>query len=159
MIKSQKNAWVDADVAKELAADFAEHKRKEYGDFRAALALDNLSAHAHDDVKKIFADGHVLLVCFESQTTESAQPIDDGHGMSVRCYIGNLLDKWLMIDDNLEKWESKLTPSERRVLMKNLVAEASDLALMDDRMRVGCFRRTGLVKVKVKIFACCVCHK
>ena len=55
-----------------------------------------------------------------------------------------------MIDDNLEKWESKLTASERKVLMKNLVAEANDLALMDDRMRVGCFRRTGLLMDYVK---------
>ena len=29
--------------------------------------------------------------------------------------------------------------------MTHLVAEANDLALMDDRMRVGCFKRTGLL--------------
>ena len=50
-----------------------------------------------------------------------------------------------MTDENLEKWESKLTASERRVLMTHLVAEANDLALMDDRMRVGFFKRTGLL--------------
>ena len=29
--------------------------------------------------------------------------------------------------------------------MINLATEANDLALMDDRMRIGCFRRTGLL--------------
>jgi len=141
----QKNAWVDADIAKELAADFVQHKRKKHGDLWVVMSLDNLSAHVADDVKKTFADGHVFLLFFPPQTTESLQPIDAGYGRSIRCHIGNLLDKWLMTDENLEKWESKLTASERRVLMTHLVAEANDLALMDDRMRVGCFKRTGLL--------------
>ena len=50
-----------------------------------------------------------------------------------------------MIDDNLEKWESKLIASEKRVLMASLVTEVSDLALVDDQMRVGCFRQTWLL--------------
>ena len=50
-----------------------------------------------------------------------------------------------MTNDNLKKWELKLIASERRVLAAHLVAEANDLALMDDHMRVGCFKRTGLL--------------
>ena len=108
---------METDVVKELAVDFAGHKRKKYRNLWVELALDNLSAHVADDVNKIFADGNVLLVHFLAQTTESAQPIDAGHGRSVKCHIRNSLDKWLMIDDNLEKWESKLIASKRRVLM------------------------------------------
>ena len=50
-----------------------------------------------------------------------------------------------MTNNNLEKWESKLIVSERRVLMTHLVAEANNLALMDDCMRVGCFKHAGLL--------------
>ena len=66
---------------------------------------------------------------FSPNTTESTQPIDVAYCRSVRCYIGNLLYSWLMIDENLEKWESKLIASETRVLVAHLVAEANDLAL------------------------------
>ena len=50
-----------------------------------------------------------------------------------------------MIDENLEKWESTLIASERRVLITNLVTDANDLAIFDDRMRMCCFRRTELL--------------
>ena len=66
-----KNTWVDTDIAKELATDFAEHKCKKHGDLWVVMSLDNLSAHIADDVKKIFADGHVFLLYFPPQTTES----------------------------------------------------------------------------------------
>ena len=85
-------------------------------------------------MKKIFADGRMLLLHFSYQTTESTQTIDTGHSRSVRYHIGKLLCEWLVIDENLEKWESKLTASERRVLMTNLVTEANDLVLFDDHM-------------------------
>ena len=65
-------------------------------------------------------------------STESLQLIDAGHGRSVRCHIGNELDKWLMEEENLLNWEEKMSASERRVLVSNLVAKANDLALTDD---------------------------
>ena len=60
----QKNAWVDTGIAKELATDFAEHKRKKHGDLRVVMSLDNLAAHIADDAKKIFADGYAFLLYF-----------------------------------------------------------------------------------------------
>ena len=60
----QKNAWVDADIAKELAADFVQHERKKHGDLWVVVSLDNLSVHVADDVKKTFADGNVFLLFF-----------------------------------------------------------------------------------------------
>ena len=50
-----------------------------------------------------------------------------------------------MTDNNLEKWKSKLIVIKRRVLMAYLVAEANNLSLIDDYMRVGCFRRIELL--------------
>ena len=76
-------------------------------------------------------------------TTESIQPIDAGYGRSLRCNIGESLDAWLMEESNLEKWEGKMTASERRVLLSNLVGEANEKALNDDDMRFNCFVRTG----------------
>ena len=56
---------------------------------------------------------------------------------------GGFLDTWLMQESNLEKWEGKMTASDRRVLLSNLVGEANKLVLHDDDMRVNCFVRTG----------------
>ena len=50
-----------------------------------------------------------------------------------------------MTNNNLEKWESKLIVSERRVLMTHLVAKGNNLALIDDRMRIECFKHIGLL--------------
>ena len=48
--------------------------------------------------------------------THVVQPIDAGLGRSVRIKIGHALDEWLMDEGNLEKWESKMSASERRVV-------------------------------------------
>lgn len=64
-----------------------------HGDLWAGLALDNLSAHITEDVKKFFADGHVLLVHFPLETAESAQPIGAGCDRLARRHVGNLLGK------------------------------------------------------------------
>lgn len=36
-----------------------------------------------------------------------------------------------------------MTASKRRVLLSHLAAEAADMAMKDDEMRIGCFRRVG----------------
>ena len=46
---------------------------------------------------------------------------------------------------NLEKKESKLTISKRRVLITNLVMEAKNLALADNKIRVDYFYCTELL--------------
>ena len=60
-----------------------------------------------------------LLFC-----TDLIQPIDAGIGRSIRIYVGHALDRWLSIDDNLDKWEGKLKASEQRVMMTNFLASA-----------------------------------
>ena len=59
--------------------------------------------------------------------------------------IKNYLDKWVMDSDNLEKWESNFTASERHILINQLVGKAMRYVMSADmdRMRVGCFERTG----------------
>jgi hypothetical protein len=50
-----------------------------------------------------------------------------------------------MDEDNLAKWETKLTSCERRVLMTDLISRAMKHVTSDDQddMRIGCFERTG----------------
>ena len=50
-----------------------------------------------------------------------------------------------MEEDNLLKWEGKMTAGERRVLINNLVAEATEKAMKNDDMRINCFVRTGFL--------------
>ena len=139
----QINAWVDTEVMVQIAKDFVEHVRRVHGDLWVLLFCDNLNAHLNPEVKRIFYEGKVFILYFPPNTTESIQLIDADYGCSVRINVGNLLDKWLESDTNMEKWEGKLTASERRVLLSHLVAEATDLAMKDDKMRIGCFKRTG----------------
>ena len=54
-----------------------------------------------DVVKAILEAGKVFLCYFPSNTTESLQPIDAGHGGLMRYKIGELLDTWLMQESNL----------------------------------------------------------
>lgn len=116
----QKNAWVDAEVMIDLAIAFVEHVRPKHNGLWALLFCDNLVAHVSNVVKDIFAVDKVFLCYFPSNTAESVQPIDAGCGRSLRCKIGDLLDTWLMQESNLEKWEGKMTASDRRVLLSTV---------------------------------------
>ena len=80
---------------------------------------------------------------YPAQTSESTQAIDAGLGRSVRIAVGNALDNWLMDEENMLKWEGKMTASKRRVLINHLVAEATETVVKKDEMRVNCFVRTG----------------
>ena len=64
------------------------------------------------------------------------QIIDACYGRSPRYDVGRVLDKWLTKEENMDKWEGKITTSERRVLIDHLVANANDEALCNNRMRI-----------------------
>ena len=82
------------------------------------LFCDNLSAHLDQEVKTLFGNGKVLLFYFPPNMTNFIQPIDAGLGRSVRILIGHFLHAWLMEADHMEKWESKMTVGERRILSR-----------------------------------------
>jgi hypothetical protein len=50
-----------------------------------------------------------------------------------------------MDDENLASWEDEkgMPTGARRVLISQLVAQANEDVLKDDKMRIGCFKRTG----------------
>ena len=68
------------------------------------------------------------------------QPIDAGlGGRSMRiCVLGPhaLLDRWLSVDDNLNKWEGKLSASEQRIMMTNFLASAMDKIFSEEKKEV-----------------------
>lgn len=133
----QKNAWVDAETMVNIAKEFAEHVRKKHNGLWVLLHCDNLSAQVSDIVKAIFAAGKVFVCYFPPNCTESVQPIDAACGRSMRCKIGDLLDKWLMQESNVAQWEGQ------RVLLSDLVGEANEKVLNNDDMRINSFVRTG----------------
>ena len=129
------------------AQKFCDHVKQCWDEQKVLLFCDNLDAHVCDETKKVLSDGNVFLFCLPPTATEAIQAIDAGHGRSVRCAIGRLLNEWLMADDNIEKWESDkgMTAAERRVLISTLVSKANKSSLSNDSMRIGCFERTGML--------------
>ena len=148
----QKNAWMDRNVMAKSAETFREHIKKRWdhnwkeGDTVTSVLVicDNLDAHVAPETREVFAADQTVFVCYlPPSVTEAIQPIDAGFGRSLRCGVGRRLDSWLMEESNLELWEAGMTASQRRVLISNIVAEAMKEALADDKMRAGCFERTG----------------
>ena len=139
----QKNAKVDTEVAIKLAHDFAEHAREKHGNAWKLLCLDCLSVHCNAEVKRVYSEGKVFLCYYPAQTSESTQAIDLGLGKAAHEEVRNALDNWLMGEENMLKWEGKMTASKRSVLINHLVAEATENATNKDEMRANCFVRTG----------------
>ena len=70
--------------------------------------------------------------------TNIVQPIDAGTGRSLRslrCAIGRASDEWLLVNENLKKWESKMTAGERRILITWWVAKGMDFVTQKVRRR------------------------
>ena len=143
----QKNAWMDTVVMGQSAQSFCDHIKQRWGEKKVLLFCDNLSAHVAQETREIYAQGNVFLYFLPPNVTESLQAIDAGYGWSMRCAIGRLLDKWLMDEDNMALWEDEggMIPGDRRVLMSKLVAAANEEVLKNDKMRIGCFERTGML--------------
>ena len=142
----QKKAWVDKEVMMKIATKFVDRKNEKHGeDVWVLLFCDNLGAHVHDDVRRIFGDNKVFLCYFPPGMTNFIQPIDAGLGRSVRISVGNFLDEWLMIGENMERWESKWTAAERRIMISKWVGNAMQFVMQadNDSARIGAFERTG----------------
>ena len=116
---NQRCGWKKVVDMRNLAERFVVVKNGVHGeDIWVLLFCDNLSAYLDQEVKTIFGNhGKVLLFYFPPNMTNFIQPIDAGHlRRSVRILIGHFLYAWLMEADHMEKWESKMTAGERRIL-------------------------------------------
>ena len=75
--------------------------------------------------------------------TDKIQPIDAGCGRMMKVKIAAAMDRWLEIDDNLEKWHDRLSAKDRRILMTQWTGEAwSELKESKDFLR-RLFEKTG----------------
>jgi DDE superfamily endonuclease. len=136
----------------QLAERFVQHKIDKHGpDIWVIAFCDNLKAHVSNEVRDIFGRAKVLLCFLPPNMTHIAQPIDAGIvGQTLRIAVGNGLDEWLMDADNMSKWETKMTASERQILITRLVGAAMKhvMAPGQDSMRISAFERTGcLIRV------------
>ena len=73
--------------------------------------------------------------------TEVVQLIDAGYGRSLRWLIGYVLDICLVSEENLSKWEGKMTSAERRIMVTKLISYAQEEIFQEENhaQRVGCF--------------------
>jgi hypothetical protein len=90
---------------------------------------------------------HQKLLHFMCEASKSMQAIDAGYGWSMRCAIGHLFDKWLVDEQNMALWEDDagMVPGYQQVLISTLVAQANEELLKNDKMRIGCFERAGML--------------
>ena len=108
------------------------------------LFVDSLHAQTTEEFKKIGREGANILTYHTCLgMTDWGQPIDNGYGLRVRKEVGRLQDQWLQSEDHLEKWESGLTASERRVLMTHWVGDAVQKVNTDRAFIRKCFQHTG----------------
>ena len=83
----------------------------------------------------------MLLYYLTNNMTEVVQPIDSICGNSLMCNIGNGLDILLMSEENLSKWEGKMTATELRILVTKLISDTQEEILNEKNcsQQQGCF--------------------
>ena len=60
------------------------------------------------------------------------QVIHYGYGCLLRCKIGHVLDIWLTNEENLSKWEGRMTAVERKILVNKLISYAQEEILKEE---------------------------
>eukprot|EP00795_Rhopilema_esculentum_P006573 gene6573-12109_t len=119
----QKNAWMDNEINLEwtentLVPGVAD-KSKE-----SVIFADNVSFQLRKEFHEACRTKcNAVVYMLPEYQTDKVQPIDAGIGRFMKLKIGNALDKWLEIDEKVEKWHGKMSAKERRILMTKL-AEA-----------------------------------
>ena len=134
----------------QIAEHFVKKKIERHGNLPVLPICDNLDAHCHGPVVEVFSKGNVFVLFVVKNCTDCIQPIDAGIGRCMRVYVGHALDDWLGVDENLDRWENGIPAPERRILMTHFLERAMRevLSTLKQRMRIGCFERTGcLIKL------------
>ena len=149
----QDKAWVDRPIAVEWVEQVIEpfikaERRAGVADdaTRYLLLQDNLDSQKQPEyinlLKKWAVDDHKL----PPNETDQVQPIDRGLGRHIKIYIGQQMDEWMDVDENLDKWESNsLTASDRRILLANWYFKATNKALEGEAKRKYFEHAGGLI--------------
>ena len=56
--------------------------------------------------------------------TDKIQPCDTGCGCKMKDKIGAAMETWLEEENNLDKWQDRLSAKDRRILMTQWTGEA-----------------------------------
>ena len=141
----QENAWLDSRVALEWVGNtFAPAIDKTAEN---VLFLDNLACQTtvefHGACRRLAI---TLVYPLPADETDKCQPDDQGEGNMIKQLIGDQLDEFLEKDDNLDKWQSNLTASERRILITKWFGQAWENLNKDyPNFREKLFQKTGLL--------------
>ena len=106
-----------------------------------AIILDSASGDDESSITIVDGDkkddGNDVDMDIAEQTTTSKvtgkRDVMKKFLWKIHCAIGRALDAWLLVNDNLRKWESKMTASERRILITWWVAKGMDFIMHEDQ--------------------------
>ena len=141
----QKNAWMDRSVALNwIKQTFAPAVDKSSEN---VLFLDNLGCQMTEEFHATCRElASTVVYPLPPEETDKCQPIDQGEGFLIKKLMGKELDKHLEESDNLEKWQSSFSASERRILLTEWLGSAWELINSEyPGNRKKLFQRTGLL--------------
>ena len=90
---------------KEAAKTFADHAKILHEEKLTLLIMDNLSTCLDLEVKQALSKTIIFILCVPPNCTEAMQPIDAGHGRSLRVHTGELIDEWLIEESSMLRWD------------------------------------------------------
>ena len=121
----QENSWLDSRVALEWVENTPAIDKTEDN----VLFLDNLACQTtvefHGACRRL---ANTLVYPLPADETDKCQPVDQGEGNMIKQLIGDQLDEFLEKYDNLDKWQSNLTASERRILITKWLGQAWEIS-------------------------------
>ena len=73
--------------------------------------------------------------------TDKIHPIDAGCGRMMKDKIGATMETWLEEENNLNKWQDRLSAKDRRILMTQWTGEVWSEPSNDETLfeKTGCF--------------------
>ena len=141
----QENAWMDGPLAVKWIQDtFAPNVDK---NAENVLFLDNLNCQTKEQFHSVAKElASTLVYALPPEETDKVQPVDQGEGWLTKTIMGQQLDKYLEKKDNLRKWQSSLSASERRILITHSLGDAWERITHDyPHFRKKLFQKTGLL--------------
>ena len=141
---SQKNAWADRIMMVEWVdkvwRPFTESGADEY-----LLLADNLDAHNCDAFRAAVQKTNTLLWFGPPGATHLWQPVDANEGALLKQLYDQVQDEWLDVEENMTRWEGKVSVSDRRMLILEWTEKAWQLfcGANHNHSRHRAWERTG----------------
>ena len=86
---------------------------------------------------------NTVVYMLPENRTHKIQPIDAGVGWLVKKKIGNEMEKWLEVKENLDKWHDHISAKERRILLTKWLGQAWEEVKKYKGFLRKSFERTG----------------